>query len=141
MKKSPLLFDLVGTVRLNPVSPSFPVASTRLGTSAAALGFSPRFWNCARQSKIKDPLKLGRATHEADVRFATKATQLMPAPVGRSASRTLLVVIVHSASGGIGATRGDAGFRPISLIRRLVDATSARETICGAKSDDIGRKN
>jgi len=36
---------------------------------------------------------------------------------------------------------GDEGFRPIALIRRLVDATSARETICGANSDDIGRKN
>jgi len=47
--------------------------------------------------------------------------------------------IVHSASGGISA--GDAGFRRIALIRRLVDATSAREAICGANNDDIGRKN
>src|SRR6516165_6612876 len=51
------------------------------------------------------------------------------------------VAIVHSVSGGIGATHGDAGFRRITLIRRLVDATSTRETICGANSDDIGRKN
>ena len=47
----------------------------------------------------------------------------------------------NSASGGIGATPGDAGFRRITLIRRLVDATSTRETMCGANSDDIGRRN
>jgi hypothetical protein len=47
--------------------------------------------------------------------------------------------IVHSASGGISVC--DAGFRRIALIRRLVDATSAREAICGANSDDIGSKN
>jgi hypothetical protein len=35
----------------------------------------------------------------------------------------------------------NAGFRLIISIRRLVDATSTRETICGANSDDIGRKN
>ena len=29
----------------------------------------------------------------------------------------------------------------MALIRRLVDATSTRETICGANSDDIGCKN
>ena len=47
----------------------------------------------------------------------------------------------HSALGGIGATPGDADFRRMALIRRLVDATSTRETICGASSDDIGRRN
>src|SRR4029077_8282215 len=46
-----------------------------------------------------------------------------------------------SASGGTGATHGDAGFCPIALILRPVDATSTRETICGANSDDIGCKN
>ena len=49
--------------------------------------------------------------------------------------------VVHSALGGIGATLGGAGFRRITLICRLVDATSTRERICGANSDDIGRKN
>lgn len=36
---------------------------------------------------------------------------------------------------------GDAGFRLITLICRLADATSTREAICGVNSDDSGRKN
>jgi hypothetical protein len=52
-----------------------------------------------------------------------------------------LALRTTSASDGIGPTQGDTDVRPMVLIRRLVDATSKRETICGVKSDDIGCKN
>jgi hypothetical protein len=48
------------------------------------------------------------------------------APYNARLASSLSRTFDHLASGGIGATPGDAGFRRMALIRVVVDATSTR---------------
>jgi hypothetical protein len=71
----------------------------------------------------RSPRRRGKGSKEAE-RLVSLLERQRSAPYNARPASSLSRTFDHSVSGGIGATSGDAGFRRVALIRRLVDATS-----------------